>query len=89
LYDGKGDLHKSDLCATHVDLPDIELLVVVDAFVHLVGFKALGGAAIHDVADLDRLSRACELTDDGENAIRSVGNTKKKKENIFVRMRDY
>jgi len=57
-------------------LPYIKFLVVVNAFVHLVGFEALGGAAVHDVGDLDRFSRACELTDNGKNAIRSVGNTK-------------
>lgn len=65
-------LHECYFGAAHVDLPDVQLLVVVDAFVHLVRFEALRRAAVHDVSDLDGLAGAGQLAHDGKDAIRSV-----------------
>lgn len=75
-------LHEGDLGASHVDLPDIELLVVVDAFVHLVGFEALRCAAIHDVGNLHSLARTGQFPNNGKDAIGGVGNARK---NISIR----
>lgn len=79
MCDEAGDLHECDLRASHVDLPDIELLVIIDAFVHLVGFESFGCAAVHDVGDFDCLSRASQFTNDGKDSIRSVGYAENEK----------
>lgn len=53
----KSSLHKSDFCACHIDLPHIQLLVVLNALVYLIRFEAFGCAAIDDISDFNGITR--------------------------------
>lgn len=44
-------LNESDLGARLIDLPNIQLFVVIDAFVHLIGLESFRRAAIHNFGD--------------------------------------
>lgn len=44
-------INESNLGARLVDLPNIQLFVVVNAFVHLIGFEAFGRATVHNFRD--------------------------------------
>jgi hypothetical protein len=53
-------------------LPNVELFVLLDGFIHLVGLESFVGASVDHVAHLHPFVVARELLDDGEDAIARV-----------------
>lgn len=56
-------LNKGDLGASLVDEPHIELLVLLQALLHLVGVVPLTCTALHNIRHLHCPVLACQLTD--------------------------
>ena len=49
--------NECDLGASLVDLPHVQLFVIIDAFVHLIGFESFRCATIHNFGDFYRCAR--------------------------------
>lgn len=64
-----------------IDLPHIELFVLLYAGIHLVWLVTLGSTALHNVGNLDRFTRSSQFTYQGEDLVRCILNAVKCKKN--------
>lgn len=60
--------NECNMSARLVDLPNIQLFVIVNTFVDFIGFMALGGASVHNFRDF-RWSAVARLTHHFANQI--------------------
>jgi hypothetical protein len=65
-------LHEGEFGVRLVDLPHVQLLVLLQAGVNLVGFVALGGAGGHDVGHSQAPAVPTHLLDGREDLVRHV-----------------
>lgn len=60
----------SGACLVH--LPHIQLFIVFNAFVNLVGLEAFGGATIHDIGDFHRFPGTEDFFNECEDFVRRI-----------------